>query len=62
MAAMAAGRDSGGGEGAARRRRERHLRSMLRHERQTVAMAVAECMHHSAQRPEKARPGERRAR
>ena len=31
---------------------------MLRHERQTVAVALAECLHHSAQRPEKARAGE----
>ena len=30
------------GEGSARRRRERRLRCMLRHERQTVAMALAE--------------------
>ena len=30
--------------------RRRHLGSMLRHERQTVAMALAECQHHSAQR------------
>ena len=44
--------------GAAWRRRQRRLRSMLRHERQTVAMALAECLHHSAQRPEKARARE----
>ena len=30
---------------------------MLRHERQTVAMALAECLHHSAQRQETARAG-----
>ena len=30
------------------RRRERRLRAMLRHERQTVAMALAEASHHSA--------------
>ena len=33
--------------GAAKRRRERLLRSMLRHERQTVAMEVAAALHHS---------------
>ena len=35
------------GAGAARRRRERLLRSMLRHERQTVAMELAAALHHS---------------
>ena len=34
--------------GAAQRRRERRLRSMLRHERMTVAMALAEFSHHSS--------------
>ena len=34
--------------GSARRRRERRLRSMLRHERMSVAMALAERLHHSA--------------
>ena len=43
--------------GAAWRRRQRRLRSMLRHERQTVAMAFAECQHHSAQRQKTARAG-----
>ena len=38
------------GTSAARRRRERRLRSMLRHERMTVAMALAEMAHHSAPR------------
>ena len=33
--------------GAARRRRERRLRSMLRHNRQTVAMELAATLHHS---------------
>ena len=33
--------------GAARRRRERRLRSMLRHERQTVAMELAAALRHS---------------
>ena len=50
---LLAARDS-----AARRRRERRLRSWLKHERLTVAMALAECLHHSAQRPEKARARE----
>ena len=40
--------------GAAFRRWERRLRSWLKHERMTVAMALAESLHHSAQRPEKA--------
>ena len=44
--------------GAAWRRRQRRLRSMLRHERQTVAMALAESLHHSAQRLEKAKARE----
>ena len=38
------------GTSAARRRRERRLRSMLRHERMTVAMALAGMTHHSAPR------------
>ena len=54
---MAAHEAQGGGTGSARRRRERRLRSMLRHERMTVAMALAEKLHHSAQRPEMARAG-----
>ena len=36
--------------GAAHRRRERRLRSMLRHERMSVAMALAEASHHTAPR------------
>ena len=36
--------------GAARRRRERRLRSWLKHERMTVAMALAEASHHTAPR------------
>ena len=36
------------GEGAARRRRERRLRSWLRHERQSVAMALVEQKHHAS--------------
>ena len=45
------------GEGAARRRRERRLRSWLRHERQSVAMALSEFKHHSSrgQRKDRAR-------
>ena len=38
------------GPSSARRRRERRLRSWLRHERMTVAMALAEKLHHSAYR------------
>ena len=38
------------GEGAARRRRERRLRSWLRHERESVAMALAEQKHHASRR------------
>ena len=45
-AAMSAARDPG--SSAARRRRERRLRSFLRHERMAVAMAVAEARHHSS--------------
>ena len=36
--------------GAAQRRRQRRLRSWLRHERMTVAMALAESTHHAAPR------------
>ena len=32
---------------SAKRRRERRLRAMLRHERQTVAMELAAALHHS---------------
>ena len=39
--------------GAAKRRRQRRLRSWLRHERMTVAMALAEVTHHSAPRGQK---------
>ena len=52
---MAARVDAGGGTGSARRRRERRLRSHLRHERMAVAMALAESTHHSAQRHKMAR-------
>ena len=38
--------------GAATRRRERRLRQFLRHERVTVAMALAENLHHSRQKVE----------
>ena len=55
---MECGREAGGGTGSARRRRERRLRSMLRHERMSVAMALAESTHHSAQRQKTARAGE----
>ena len=46
------------GEGAARRRRERRLRSWLRHERQSVAVALSEYMHHSSRAQRKDRAGE----
>ena len=36
------------GSGAAQRRRQRRLRSWLRHERMTVGMALAESTHHSS--------------
>ena len=39
--------------GAARRRRERRLRQFLRHERLSVAMALAEFTHHTAPRGER---------
>ena len=42
-------------DSAARRRRERRLHISLKHERLKVAMALAESLHHSAQRLEKAR-------
>ena len=42
---MMAGRDSG----AARRQRERRLRSAWRHEQLSVAMALAAASHHSVQ-------------
>ena len=42
---MMAARDLG--TSAAKRRRERHLRSLLRHERQTVAMELAAAVHNS---------------
>ena len=35
------------GAGAAKQRRERRLRAMLKHERQTVAMELAAALHHS---------------
>ena len=54
---MAARVDASGGTGCARCRRERRLRSHLRHERMAVAMALAESTHHSAQRQKTARAG-----
>ena len=51
--------DAGGGTRSARRRRERRLRSHLRHERMAVAMALAESTQHSAQRQKTARARER---
>ena len=54
--AMLGARDDG--EGAARRRRERRLRSWLRHERQSVTMALSEYKHHSPRGRRKDRAGE----
>ena len=54
---MAARDDAGGGTGSVCRRRERGLRSHLRHERMAVVMALAESTHHSAQRQKTARAG-----
>ena len=45
--------DAGGGTGSARRRRERRFRAYLRYARMSVAMALAECTHHSAPRGQK---------
>ena len=42
-----------GGSGSARRRRERRLRSFLRHEWMAVAMTLAESTHHSAPQGQK---------
>ena len=38
--------------GAAKRRKERRLRSWAKHQRMTVAMALAENLHHSRQKVE----------
>ena len=38
--------------GAAKRSRERRLRSWAKHERMSVAMALAENLHHSRQKVE----------
>ena len=54
--AMFGARDDG--EGAARRRRERRLRSWLKHERQSVAMGLSEYKHHSSRGQRKDRAGE----
>ena len=55
---MDVGRDvAGGGTGSARRRRERRLRSFLRHERMAVAMALSEFKHHSSRGERKDRAG-----
>ena len=43
---------------AAQRLRERRLRSMLRHERMSVAMALAEKLQHSSRGQRMARAGE----
>ena len=52
---MTARDDAGCGTGSARRRRERRLRSFLRHERMAIAMTLAKYKHHSAQRQKKVR-------
>ena len=49
--------DVGGATGAARRR-QRRLRQFLRHERLSVAMALAESQHHTSRGQKKARAGE----
>ena len=46
------------GEGAACRWRERRLRSWLKHERQSAALALSECTHHSSRGQRKDRAGE----
>ena len=46
------------GEGAARRQRQRRLRSWLKHERQSVAMALAGKTHHASRGQTRARAGE----
>ena len=46
-----------GSSGSAKRRRERRLRAMLRHDRPTVAMALAEKLHHSSRGQKLARAG-----
>ena len=46
------------GEGAARRRRQRRLRSWLKHERQSIAMALAEYTHHASKGQMRARARE----
>ena len=51
--AMFGDRDTAGGTGSARRRRERRLRAYLRYARMSVAMALAESTHHSAPRGQK---------
>ena len=50
-------RDEGGGTGNARHRRERRLRAYLKYARTSVATALAESQHHSAQRQRTARVG-----
>ena len=55
---MAARDEAGGGTGSARRRRERRLRAYLRYARMSVAMALAESQHRSAQRQRKVRARE----
>ena len=54
---MDVGREAGGGTGSARRRRERRLRSMLRHERMSVAMARVVLHGHVPEAPLPRVPG-----
>ena len=46
------------GEGPTRRRRQRRPRALLRHERISIATALAECAHHSSWRQGTARAWE----
>ena len=55
---IASGQPLAACDSAAVRRRQRRLPSWLRHERTTIAVPMAEKLHHSAQRLETARVGE----
>ena len=55
---MASVQPSAACDSAAMRRRQRRLRSWLRHERMTVAMALAESTHHSSRGQKNERAGE----
>ena len=47
--------------GAAQRRKQRRLRSLWRHEQQSIAAALATSLHHSSQGQQKARAGEEKS-